>query len=307
MLLRLIPALSTLIVVALFMPAGVNAQPATPADCEKQALRSGNYGKDVIWLPTPDEVVHRMLTITETSSDDFVVDLGAGDGNIVITAAKEFGARALGIEYEPELVEYANCLARVENVADRVEIRRGDIFKEDFSQANVVTLYLLPQLNLCVRHRLLAMEPGTRVTSHAFSMNEWMPDKKTDVDSRIVYLWIIPARVGGRWDFREAGGDFRFNVNLNQVFQNIAGDAIVNDTNQPLVNPALMGDEIQFAFYDEKGGTHALTGTVRGREIKGVLNTPNGQIQVVGTAQGNLVAGEWAEMASDCGHYYTRR
>lgn len=305
MLSRLV-AISSLIFAALFIPAGVNAQPETAAECEEQALRSGNYGKDVIWLPTPDDVVHRMLAIAETSADDYVVDLGAGDGNIVITAAKEFGARALGIEYEPELVEYANCMAQVENVADRAQIRQGDIFKEDFSQADVVTLYLLPQLNLCVRHRLLAMEPGTRVTSHAFSMNDWAPDKRSDVNARIVYLWIVPARVGGSWSFREAGGDFRFNVNLNQVFQKIEGDALVNRSRQPLVNTALMGDEIHFTFNDDKGTTHALTGTVHGREIKGVLRTPGGPMQVIGTAQGESVAGDWAEMVDDCEHYYTR-
>lgn len=306
MLSRLMSVMMILLFSALFIPAGVNAQPATPADCERQALRSGNYGKDVIWLPTPDEVVHRMLAIAETTPDDYVIDLGAGDGNIVITAAKKFGARALGIEYEPELVEYANCLARVENVADRAQIRRGDIFKEDFSEADVVTMYLLPQLNLCVRHRLLAMEPGTRVTSHAFSMNDWMPDEKTDVDSRIVYLWIVPARVGGSWNFREAGGDFRFDVNLNQVYQEIAGDALVNDSRQPLVNAALRGDEIYFAFNDGKGTTHALTGAVHGNEIKGVLKTPDGQKQVVGTARGGAVTAEWAEMAPNCSHYYSR-
>src|SRR5690606_28853461 len=109
------------------------------------------------------------------------------------------------------------------------------IFKEDFSQADVVTLYLLPQLNVCVRHRLLAMEPGTRVTSHAFSMNDWMPDKKTDVDSRVVYLWIVPARVGGSWSFRDESGNTRFNANLNQVFQEIDGEAIINNAPYPLV------------------------------------------------------------------------
>lgn len=294
------------IAAALFIPVAVAAQPATPAECKNQALHSGNYGKDVIWLPTPDEVVHRMLTLAETSPDDFVVDLGAGDGNIVITAAKEFGARALGIEYEPELVEYANCMARIENVADRVEIRRGDIFKEDFSQADVVTLYLLPQLNLCVRHRLLAMEPGTRVTSHAFSMNDWMPDKKTDVDSRVVYLWIVPARVGGSWSFRDESGNARFNANLNQVFQEIDGEAVINNAPYPLVDASLRGDEIQFVFHDDKGVTHALTGIVQGGEIKGELKTPDGGTRVVGSMQGRLVAGEWAEMAPDCGHYYTR-
>lgn len=306
MLLRPIPAILILSVYTLFIPAGVIAQPETPADCEKQALRSGNYGKDVIWLPTPDQVVHQMLALAETTPDDYVIDLGAGDGKIVITAAKEFGARALGIEYEPELVEYANCLARVENVADRAQIRQGDIFKEDFSEADVVTMYLLPQLNLCVRHRLLAMKPGTRVTSHAFSMNDWMPDKKSDIDSRIVYLWIVPARVGGNWNFREAGGDFRFNVNMNQVFQEIGGDAIVNNSKQSLVDGAITGNEIHFMFNDDKGAAYALTGTVRGHEIKGVLQTPGGRMQVNGTAEGELVAGDWAEMAPDCAHYYMR-
>lgn len=304
MFLRLIPA--AWIVAALFAATGVYAQPATESECKAQALRSGSYGKDVIWLPTPDEVVHRMLKLANTSADDFVVDLGAGDGNIAITAAKEFGARALGIEYEPELVEYAGCMARIENVADRVEIRQGDIFKEDFSDADVVTLYLLPQLNLCVRHRLLELEPGTRVTSHAFSMDDWTPDEKTDVDARIVYLWIVPARVGGNWSFRGDDGNTRFNVNLNQVFQEIDGDAVVDNNRYPLANAALKGDQIQFEFDDGQGATHALTGSVQDGQITGVLETPRGRVPVSGTVQGRPVAGEWAEMAPNCSHYYSR-
>jgi hypothetical protein len=191
-------------------------------------------------------------------------------------------------------------------VADRVEIRQGDIFKEDFSEADVVTLYLLPQLNLCVRHRLLELEPGTRVTSHAFSMDDWMPDEQNDVDARIVYLWIVPARVGGNWSFRDEDGNTRFNVNLNQVFQEIDGDAIVNNNRYPLVNAALKGNQIQFEFDNGQGATHALTGSVQNGQIKGVLQTPRGRIPVSGAVQGRPVTGEWAAMAPNCAHFYSR-
>ena len=170
-------------------------------------------------MPTFDAVVLAMLSMAEVTPEDRVLDLGAGDGRIAITAAKPpFGARAVGIEYDPELAKLAACLVQVEGLADRVRIVQGDIFKEDFGDASVVTMYLLPHINLCVRHRLLAMKPGTRVVSHQYSMADWKPDQSVQIQGRDVHLWVVPARVDGVWDFQDSEGT-TFTIDLRQTFE----------------------------------------------------------------------------------------
>jgi len=137
----------------------------------------GQAGKDVIWIPTPEPLVEKMLNAARVSSEDRVFDLGAGDGIIAITAAKKFGAQSVGIEYNPQMADFARRKVREAGMADKVRIITGDIFKEDFSSATVVTLYLLPDLNLRLRPILLGMKPGTRVVSHAFTMGDWEPEE----------------------------------------------------------------------------------------------------------------------------------
>src|SRR5688572_4705138 len=163
----------------------------------------GQSGKDVIWVPTPDDVVERMLTMAQVTPNDFVWDLGAGDGKIAIMAAKKFGARATGIEYNPDMVKHANDNAQKAGVAGtgagKAVIRHGDIFATDFSQATVVTLYLLPALNMKLRPQLLSMRPGTRVVSHSFSMEDWEADEISTLDGRRAYFWLVPANVMGAW------------------------------------------------------------------------------------------------------------
>ena len=149
---------------------------ATPQGADYQPQR-GQSGKDVIWIPTSPELVTRMLNMAKVSSQDIVYDLGAGDGIIAITAAKQFGARAYGIEYNPQMAVHAQNNVRAAGVADKVSIRQGDIFVEKFDEATVVTMYLLPHLNLKLRPTLLKMKPGTRIVSHAFDMNEWEADE----------------------------------------------------------------------------------------------------------------------------------
>src|SRR5512147_1809078 len=145
-------------------------------DCERDYKpQVGQSGKDVVWVPTPDELVQRMLRMAKVTPQDLVYDLGAGDGKIAIAAGK-LGANSVGIEYNPDMAKLANCLVTAEGVASKTKIIQGDIFKEDFSKATVITMYLLPELNLCVRHRILAMKPGTRVTSHQFTMGDWEAD-----------------------------------------------------------------------------------------------------------------------------------
>jgi hypothetical protein len=252
------------------------AESRTRAECERDYKpQVGQAGKDVVWVPTPDELVNKMLTMARVTPKDFVVDLGAGDGKIAIAAGKKFGATALGIEYNPEMAKLAQCFVQAEGVADKVKIIQGDIFKEDFSKATVVTMYLLPELNLRLRPTILSMKPGTRVTSHQFTMGDWEADETAEIEYRSAYLWIVPAKVEGNWTFREdSGGKTAFSVAVAQKYQRISGDASMGGNKNPLVGASLRGEEIKFAFNDEKGQTRTFSGTVRGGDMTGTLRGP---------------------------------
>lgn len=245
----------------------------------------GQAGKDVVWVPTPDEVVQRMLRMAKVTPQDTVYDLGAGDGKIAIAAGK-LGATAVGIEYNPDMAKLAQCYVQAENLAGKTRIIQGDVFKEDFSKATVVTMYLLPELNLKLRPIILDMKPGTRVTSHQFTMGDWEADETAEVDYRTAYLWIVPAKVEGTWTLREQGpGNAQYTVNLSQKYQKINGDVAAGSAKQqPLVGATVRGEEIRFAFNDDKGVTRTLTGTVRGNELTGTLKSASGtETKVTGT------------------------
>lgn len=151
---------------------------------------------DVVYVPTPDAVVDRMLTMAKVGKDDVIYDLGSGDGRIVITAAQKYGARGVGIEIRPDLIEQARENAKKAGVSDRVEFRQADLFETDFSEATVISLYLLPDLNVKLRPKLLQLKPGTRVVSHDFDMGEWKPQETATVEGpsrqHTVYFWTIP-------------------------------------------------------------------------------------------------------------------
>jgi hypothetical protein len=243
----------------------------------------GQSGKDVVWVPTPDEVVQRMLRMAKVTAQDTVYDLGAGDGKIAIAAGK-IGATSVGIEYNPDMAKLAQCYVQAENLAGKTRIIQGDVFKEDFSKASVVTMYLLPELNLRLRPTILNMKPGTRVTSHQFTMGDWEPDETAEIDYRTAYLWIVPAKVEGAWTLREQGSNAQYAVNLTQKYQKINGDVAAGSAKQPLVGATVRGEEIRFAFNDDKGVTRTLTGTVRGNELTGTLKAANGaETKVTGT------------------------
>jgi len=237
----------------------------------------GQAGKDVVWVPTPDEIVQRMLRMAKVTPQDTVYDLGAGDGKIAIAAGK-MGATAVGIEYNPDMAKLAQCYVQAENLAGKTRIIQGDVFKEDFSKATVLTMYLLPELNLKLRPTILDMKPGTRVTSHQFTMGDWEADETAEVDYRTAYLWIVPAKVQGTWTLREQGpGNAQYTVNLTQKYQKISGDVSAGTVKQqPLVGATVRGEEIRFAFNDDKGVTRTLTGTVRGNELAGTLKGAGG-------------------------------
>jgi hypothetical protein len=236
----------------------------------------GQEGRDVIWVPTPQALVERMLQMAKTTANDYVVDLGSGDGRTVITAAKKFGARALGIEYNPDMVELSKRNAAREGVAERAQFVRGDIFQTDFSEATVLTLYLLPSLNLKLRPTILNMRPGTRVVSHAFSMDDWPADQVETVEGRTAYLWIVPARVEGTWRW---GGERGYELVLRQHFQHLEGLVKANGKLAQFRNAKLSGDQISFSVLEFTGtGTTRLdfSGRVKGDTIEGTSRLADG-------------------------------
>jgi SAM-dependent methyltransferase len=292
-------AAAVLISAALISDAAARDRKECERDYKPQV---GQSGKDVVWVPTPDELVQRMLRMAKVTPQDLVFDLGAGDGKIAIAAGK-LGANAVGIEYNPDMAKLASCLVTAEGVGNKVKIIQGDIFKEDFSKATVITMYLLPELNLCVRHRILGMKPGTRVTSHQFTMGDWEPDETSEFEYRTAYLWIVPARVDGQWVLREPGGAST-TINLTQNFQKLSGEVVGASAKQPLVGATLRGDQLRFAFNDATGATRTFNGTVRGNELVGTLKSGANEIKVTGTPQGTLRPAAWAEMQPSCGRFY---
>ena len=225
-------------------------------------------GKDVMWVPTPDAAVDRMLSMANVGPRDLVYDLGSGDGKIAIMAARRFGARAVGVEFDTDMIELSRAAARKEGVADRVRFVQADIFGYDFRDATVVTLYLLTTLNVKLRPKILDLKPGTRVASHMFRMEEWEPDEHVRVGASDVFLWVVPAKVAGTWVMTRATAGAAELV-LDQQFQRISGSARVAGETLPFTQALLRGDEIRFAFAGESGGRTAFTGRVAGDRIIG--------------------------------------
>src|SRR5438874_4846029 len=239
---------------------------ATPVSAQKFEPQVGQAGKDVIWVPTPDEVVDRMLTMAQVGPNDFHMDLGSGDGKIVIAAAKR-GAKALGIEYNPDMVKLSQDNAQKAGVADRASYRRADIFQTDFSQATVITLYLLPALNMKLRPLILSMKPGTRVVSHSFTMEDWEADEISSMDGRRAYFWVVPANVMGSWTL-DAGGQ-KSEMSLEQTFQKINGTITLGPVQGGLREARMRGSQISFAYVDGKGLRRDFIGQVNGRQMQG--------------------------------------
>jgi hypothetical protein len=248
------------------------------AAAQKFEPQVGQAGKDVIWVPTPDDVVDRMLTMAQTGPNDVHFDLGAGDGKIAIAAAKKFGARANGIEYNPDMVKFANEKAQQAGVhgsgPGKAIIRQGDIFASDFSSATVITLYLLPALNMKLRPTILSMRPGTRVVSHSFTMEDWEADEISTLDGRRAYFWVVPAQVQGTWAL-DAGGN-RSEIQLEQTFQKISGNVQLGAIQGGLREARLRGPNIAFAYVDQNGARRDFTGTVSGRQMSGTFRDDKG-------------------------------
>jgi len=238
----------------------------------------GQSGKDVIWVPTPDDVVERMLTMAQVTPNDYVWDLGAGDGKIAIMAAKKFGARATGIEYNPDMVKHANANAQAAGVAGtgkgQAQIRHGDIFATDFSQATVITLYLLPALNMKLRPTILSMRPGTRVVSHSFSMEDWEADEISTLDGRRAYFWLVPANVMGTWTLEL--GSQKTDMALEQRFQHVTGSLTLGAIHAGLRDARLRGTAIYFSYVDPLGLRRDFAGRVNGNRMEGTFRDEKG-------------------------------
>ena len=234
---------------------------------EGYAPQIGQEGKDVIWLPTLDELTDTMLNLTKVTSSDYVIDLGSGDGRLVIAAAKR-GATALGIEYNPQLVEFSRHAAAKEGVSAKATFEEGDIFKSDFSKATVLTLFLEEKLNLALRPKILKMAPGTRIVSNTFNMAEWEPDQTVRAELTnpvskktghfVIHLWIVPARVNGIWKL-DAG-----QISFTQSFQKVTGTLTTGGKDAELTG-RLNGTKLTFTV----GGVE-YTGTVSGNMISGM-------------------------------------
>jgi SAM-dependent methyltransferase len=255
-----------------------SAAQQAPQSSQKYEPYVGQPGKDVIWVPTPDEVVERMLTMAQLVPGDIHFDLGAGNGKIAIAAAKR-GATATGIEYNPDMAKFANEQAQAAGVygvgPGKAIIRQADIFATDFSKATVVTLYLLPQLNLKLRPLLLSMRPGTRVVSHSFTMEDWEADEISNIDGRRAFFWIVPANVGGSWTL-DAGGN-RSELGFEQTFQRIVGTIGLNGKLQGGLREArLRGANISFAYIDTAGVRREFTGHVNGSRMEGSFRDDKG-------------------------------
>jgi hypothetical protein len=231
----------------------------------------GQAGKDVVWVPTPDRLIERMLQMADTTDKDVVVDLGSGDGRIPIAAAKKFGARAVGIEYEADLVQLSIRSAAREGVADRVRFLRQDLFQSDLSEATVVALYTSPAIMLALRPRLLGLKAGTRVVSHQFTLGDWEADEQAIVERTSGYLWVVPAKVEGRWKLRL--GEDLYDLQLQQEYQMLRGSAEREGKRSPVIAARLRGEEIRFAFIDRNGDPRSFSGRTAGDAMEGASRT----------------------------------
>ena len=236
------------------------AQTQTAKPFEPQ---SGQPGKDVVWVPTPQTLVDKMLDMANVTPQDYVIDLGSGDGRTVITAATR-GARAHGIEYNPDMVALSQRNAAARSVSDKATFVKADLFESDFSKATVITMFLLPSINVQLRPKILDMRPGTRIVSNAFDMEDWQADETAEIPECSQWckalLWIVPAKVEGSW--RLPQGD----LTLTQRFQMLSGTLGSGSGATQIVNGRLRGDQITF----DVGGAH-YTGRVTGDTIEGTL------------------------------------
>jgi len=256
--------LALCLLLAAFSTLAVAQAPKAPAvSSPAYEPTSGQAGKDVVWVPTPQAVVDKMLDMAKVTPRDFVIDLGSGDGRTVITAAKR-GARALGIEYNPDMVELSRRNAEKEGVAGRASFIKADLFETDFSRASVITMFLLPDLNLKLRPKILALKPGTRIVSNSFNMGDWEPDQTANLSADAgctssyctALFWIVPARVAGTYKIPQG------ELTLKQQYQFLSGTLRTDSKTLALVGEVHGTD---FAF---KAGGRDYRGKMNGKRLE---------------------------------------
>lgn len=251
---------------------------------------------DVIYVPTPQVVVDEMLRMAKVGPNDYLIDLGSGDGRIVITAAKKFGARGFGVDLDTVLLKMANENAKKEGVSDRARFVEQNLFETDLGSATVITTYLLPEMNIRLRPKLLSLKPGTRVVAHDYAMEEWTPDdektlivpEKTvgDPGKSYIFFWIVPARVAGRWESQlpVAGRAMTYEFNFEQHFQLVTGRVRVGEGEAKVAQFRVNGEQLSFNLSATIGGatvTHRFRGWVKGDAIEGTVTIGEGSGQRV--------------------------
>jgi hypothetical protein len=230
----------------------------------------GQRGKDVVWVPSPQALVDRMLEMAKATPKDFLMDLGSGDGRMVITAAKR-GLNALGIEYNPDMVELSRRAAEKEGVSDKAKFEKADLFETDFSKADVITMFLLPDINRRLRPKILDLRPGVRVVSNTFDMGDWTPDQVADAGGECTsycraLLWIVPAKVEGKW--KTADGE----VTFEQKYQMVTGSVRAGSSTDSISQGKIEGEQITFT-----AGSVVYTGKISASAIEGVAKGPAGE------------------------------
>jgi precorrin-6B methylase 2 len=245
--------------------AGV-AGPAAGQATATYEPQVGQEGKDVVWVPTPQATVDRMLDLTRVTPQDYVIDLGSGDGRTVITAAKR-GATAMGIEFNPDMVALSKRNATAEGVTARATFREGDLFEADLTKATVITMFLLPDINLRLRPTLLDLKPGTRIASNTFTMDEWEADETSTVEEGCTswctaLMWVVPAKAEGTWTMPNG------QLTLVQKFQFLTGSLSAGGKSSPVIDARLRGETISFMVDGAR-----YTGKVTGDSMAGTVET----------------------------------
>ena len=231
-------------------------------------LQRAAAGKDVMWMPTKLDMVHKMFDMARVTESDYVIDLGSGDGVIPIEAAKRFGVRSLGIEYNPDLVALSQRNAERENVKHLVSFRQGDIFVENFSEATVLTLYLGESLNDRLKPSLLKMKPGTRIISNTFRIDAWTPDRELKLNSgETAFLWIVPAAFEGDWELQGMPGGSKVIMRIRQKTQFFEGTINTGQRRPTIIEDGrLSGNQFTFSYLDHNNRSRTITGTISGPE-----------------------------------------
>jgi 16S rRNA G966 N2-methylase RsmD len=249
------------------------------------AARAQTGVGDVVYVPTPQIVVDEMLALVKVNKADYLIDLGSGDGRMVITAARKHGAKALGVDLDTYLLKIANDNARKENVTDRVTFREQNLFQTDISEATVISTYLLPEMNLRLRSKIMALKPGTRVVAHDYSMGDWYPDEQKTLvvpEKKVgnpgisyIFSWVVPALAAGQWQstLNLGGKDVPYQFDMVQFFQNIDGNASAGAMTGEM-RGKMIGEQIRFTLTSkgaQKIERHEFTGQLNGDTITGTV------------------------------------